>query len=420
MTSDANEAGKLYIANVKITEAVAFDPDHDDPDKPDSWKLISAGDFDPIEHKKFIFYCSCCLDKGDKVRLRKPTTNEKDIRSILFDLIDPETKKPSLGEDGKSMSENRRYLFPQHFLTWSGETHGCGIVKHQQRLSKSLWDSDAITIDKESDVKIINLNIPAGLEPINKVEGPNADIEAEHYFNTAAPAVRYRIHVPENRPPHRYSRGVKSVQGLAELIDNTQFDIGKRASIILRNGNQRPPLSSIYHETAKGLYKDLYSSEREIFGDLNANHKHIALLRFRPKGYSFWKKELDGSVSIPSQYEKVTDNKRNKFNVSTRINFQPEAFKVFKKEYEAVNKKDREFLVYTEHASVNISAHTRKINELQKGNKKTSTVAYTEAKVFSEKQVMQWVPKLPKQLTICPLPSPEIKHRDPTAAPQIS
>tara|TARA_R110001592_G_scaffold3525_9_gene19867 strand:+ start:363 stop:1628 length:1266 start_codon:yes stop_codon:yes gene_type:complete len=397
MATDPNEAGKIRVANVTLTEAVAFDPAHDDANAPETWKKIAANDFDPVAHKDMHFFCPCCLDNDDQVRLKKPAAQR--IQSLPFDVIDPRTNEPVLDANEEPVLEYRRYLFPAHFSTWDKQTHSCDLVQQQHRLSQSLTDMGGITPNKDDGVTIINLGIPAGQAAEAHRRRPYVHLSTESGFNGAADGeTTRRLHTSTRKPSRKLSHGASSVDDLAELLDHTEFDRGKREAIALRNGNQMVSLEQLYHENTLDMYRELFVREKKIMSDPDANHNHLALFRFRPNGNrKFWHRENDGSMTVESHPEQIRDKDGHLFYVSAHVNFQTEsAFQAFEKSLkDGETSDDRWFLAYTEHANVDPFDYAHKKAEMEKGNAKSATV-HTSATVFNKGQMIQWVPQDPQ------------------------
>ena len=396
-----NEAGYVYVANVTLTEAAVFDPEQDDPNAPGDWEVLAAEDFDKDEHKGCQFYCAHCLDNGDKVRLKKPSGER--IQELPFETIDPRTNEPVLDENDEPVIETRRYLFPPHYSTWAGAQHTCDVVKHQSQLNTTLQDLDGIKIDPNSDVTILNLGISAGQEKVRRRPYVHLADDQFNRKNGGTPPEyepRQRLHRSSRAKPSKLSRGVSDVSDLAKVLDDTEFDKGKRQSVVLRNGSQLVSLEQLHNDNALDLYRDLYAQESKIADNPDANHNHLALFRFRPNGNrKFWKRENDGSMTVPSHPEQVRDKDGDLFYVTASINFQTEkAFDDFNEAYSnAKTPEDRWFLVYTEHANINVFDHAQKKQRLNEGKDRHAEVGVSTT-VFNSSQMMQWTPRDPQLL----------------------
>lgn len=418
MTSDANEEDGPNIAKVALQEAVAFDPDSDDPDDTNSWELMNANDFDPEEHKHFEFYCSCCLDKKQKVRLRKPSPAGE--RELLFDVLDRKTKKPLIDDFGDPVIIRRNFLFPARFSTWKKEKHVCDIVKKQRKLNEALKESGATEIDTESELTLIDLNIDTEPDPFEKNRRPFTYLSPKKQFNGDAPSKpnrpnEYKLHISGNTQ-HIKNQGVSSVKDLARLLDKTEFDLSQRRTILLKNDGIIQSLDNLYHRKNIKMYRALYKKELKVLGDIDADHNNTTLSRFKTKkDLSDRQPNSDGSVSITSKIEKIRDQNGRSFNVATRLNFQnAEAFQEFQRIHNSTkNKEERGFLIYSEHSTVNVAKHRDQRGKIDSGEK--NATVYIEATIYNKDQVMQWSPRKPKQLTICKLPTKEVIHTDPTA-----
>ena len=401
MDSNVNSAGKTYIAKVAITEAVAFDPEHDDPDKPETWNLLAAKEFDKEEHGHLNFFCPCCLDKGDMVKLKNPSGAY--YQSITFDLIDRETRELIIDKStNEPMTEARRYEIPPRFALFPHEKHTCDLGAQQNQLSQSIKDNGGVVLNSDTGTYIVNLNIPAGQE-LPQRNRPRATLTEGGAFNDAATNVdtthaQRQIHRSSNKPSNQHSQGVKTVQALADLLDRTEFDKGQREAILLRNGGQVMTLEQVYQKNTIEMYRDLYKDESHDAQNPDKNHNHIALFRFKPNGVKkFWNRETDGSMSVQSHPEQIHDKDGNKFYVSTRLNFQTESsFDAFNKAYEdAAEKDDKWLLVYSEHATVNLAEYTGEKRKVTQGMEKSADVHIT-ATVFNTDQFMQWNPRDPQ------------------------
>lgn len=398
MSNNVNSAGQTYIANVAITEAVAFDAEHDNPDKPETWDLLDAKDFDKEEHDHLKFFCPCCLDKGDMVKLKNPSGAY--YQTITFDLIDPDTHELIIDKStNEPMTEAKRYQIPPRYALFPHEKHTCDLGAQQNQLSQSIKDSGGVVLNSDAGAYIVNLNIPAGQEP-PKRNKPRMTLTQSGAFNDAATNVdttyaQRQIHRSSNTPSNQHSHGVKTVQALAELLDRTEFDKGQRQSVLMRNGGQLMTLDEMYQKNTINMYRDLYHEERKDAQDPDKNHNHISLFRFRPNGVKkFWNRETDGSMSVLSHPEQVHDKDGNKFYVSTHLNFQTDAcFDAFNKAYEtATEKDDKWFLVYSEHTTVNLAEYDKEKQKVAQGTEKSADV-HISATVFNTDQFMQWTPK---------------------------
>ena len=404
MDNNVNSAGKTYVAKVAITEAVAFDPEHDNPDKPETWDLLAAKEFDKEEHGHLKFFCPCCLDKGDMVKLKNPSGAY--FQSITFDLIDRDTRELIIDKStNEPMTEARRYQIPPRFALFPHEKHTCDLGAQQNQLSQSIKDNGGVVLNSDAGSYIVNLNIPAGQEPPQR-NRPRATLTEGGAFNDAVTNVdtthaQRQIHRSSNKPPNQKSQGVKTVEALADLLDRTEFDKGQREAIILRNGGQVMTLDQIYQKNTINMYRDLFKDESHDAQNPEKNHNHIALFRFKPNGVKkFWNRENDGSMSVQSHPEQIHDKEGNKFYVSTRLNFQTDAcFDAFNEAYEkAAEKDDKWLLVYSEHASVSLAEYTGEKQKIAQGTEKSADVHIT-ATVFNTDQFMQWKPRSP-QLSI--------------------
>ncbi|MGH1378489.1 MAG: hypothetical protein ACRBB3_06675 [Alphaproteobacteria bacterium] len=407
MSDNKNNAGETYVAKVAITEAVAFDPEHDDPDKPETWNLLAAKDFDKEEHGHLKFFCPCCLDKGDEVKLKNPSGAY--YQHITFDLIDRDTRELIIDKStNEPLTETKRYEIPPRFTLFPYEKHSCDMGSQQNHLSQSIKDSGGVVLNSDAGAYIVNLNIPAGQEPPNKRNRPRMTLTESGSFNNAAtntatngvnPSnIKRQIHRSSNKSSGHHSNGVKTVQALAELLDNTQFDKGQREAIILRNGTQLMTLDEVYKKDTINMYRDLYKDECTDADNPEKNHNHTALFRFRPNGVKkFWNRENDGSMSVQSHPEQIHDKDGNKFYVSTRLNFQTESsFEAFNKAYEAATDKDDKWLlVYSEHATVSLAEYQGEKQKVANGSEESADV-HINATVFDENQFMQWKPKDPQ------------------------
>lgn len=404
MSDNANSAGKTYIANVAITEAVAFNPDHDNPDKPETWNLLAAKEFDKEEHDHLKFFCPCCLDKGDMVKLKNPSGAY--YQSITFDLIDRDTRELVIDKStNEPVTEARRYQIPPRFALFPHEKHTCDLGAQQSQLSQSIKDHGGAVLNSDTGTYIVNLNIPAGQEPPQR-NRQRATLTEGGAFNSAATNIdtahaRRQIHRSSNKPSNQHSQGVKTVQALSSLLDRTEFDKGQREAILLRNGGQVMTLEQVYQKNTINMYRDLFKDESHDAQNPEKNHNHIALFRFKPNGVKkFWNREKDGSMSVQSHPEHIHDKDGNKFYVSTRLNFQTESsFEAFNNAYDkAADKDDKWFLVYSEHATVNLTEYTGEKQKVTDGTEKSADV-HINATVFNEDQFIQWTPRNP-QLSI--------------------
>ncbi len=403
MSSNVNSAGKTYVAKVAITEAVVFDADNDnaDNDNPETWDLLAAKEFNKEEHGHLKFFCPCCLDKGDMVKLKNPSGAY--YQHITFDLVDRDTNELIIDKStNETLTEVKRYEIPPRFTLFPHEKHTCDLGAQQSQLSQSIKDSGGVVLNSDAGTYIVNLNIPAGQEP-SKRNRPRMTLTESGAFNNAATNIdtaraKRQIHRTANTPPNQKSQGVKTVEALADLLDRTEFDKGQRETIILRNGGQLMTLDEVYQKNTINMYRELYKDEHKDFQDPEKNHNHIALFRFRPNGVKkFWNRETDGSMSVQSHPEQIHDKTGNKFYVSTHLNFQTESsFDAFNKAYDAATEKDDKwFLVYSEHASVSLAEYSGEKQKVAQGTEKSADVHIT-ATVFNTDQFMQWTPRDPQ------------------------
>ncbi len=406
---EQNNAGLAYTANVSVTEAVMFDPKTDDPDDPDSWNILAADDFDKEMHGDCKFYCPCCLDNGHEVRLKNPS--KPFLQPVTFDLIDPETNEPVVDpETDAIVTDVRRYQIPARYSLYPGEKHQCDLGMEQSNISRTVRENGGTVLNSEAGAYVVNLNIPAGQKP---VDGRRARVPLSamgNTFNHVSPDgsgegsknPKRRIH--QSSSPSKSaskSHGAENVGVIADLLDDTEFDRGARAGIIMRNGGQTVPLSEAFHDNSLDLYRDVYKRTTQDRENPNANPNHLALFKFQPNGNrKFWTREEDGSMTVPSQPEQITDSHGRKMYVSTKINFQTEgAFEAFKAAYDAAETKDeRSFLVYSEHGQVNLADFEAQRQAVDAGTKPHADIA-VQTTVFNAAQMMQWAPRSP-QLTL--------------------
>ncbi len=401
-----NNAGRVFLANVTIAEAVAFDPAKDDETKPDTWGLLAAKDFDKDVHGDMNFFCPCCLDNGDEVRLKRPTGGH--LQPMTFDVVDPNTDEPIIDPATNDVQTiTRRYEIPPRYSLYPGQKHSCDLGNQQNDLARTIKDNDGVTLNSASGTYLVNLNIPAGQRQIKRSNPKMSLTEAGTFNNAANPAgtqqgLKRRLHTKSSSAPSGpRSKGAKTVEALAQMLDATQFDQGQREAIILRNGRQEMTLAKTYHDDVVKLYRDLFKTEHAIKDDVGANHNQTSIFQFTPNGNKrFWTREDDGSYSVQSQTKQIRDPKGRKFYVSTKLNFQTDAaFEAFKETYEkATRGDDRSFLVYTENAFVSTFDHENARKRIDNGHDKHGDV-HVHAKVFDADQMMKWSPIEP-QLTL--------------------
>jgi len=401
---EENNAGLAYTANVSVTDAVMFDPKTDDPDDPDSWDILAADDFNKDMHGDCKFFCPCCLDNGHQVRLKNPS--KPFLQPITFDLIDPQTDEPIVDpETDAIVTDVRRYKIPARYSLYPGEKHQCDLGMEQSNISRTIRENGGTVLNSDAGAYIVNLNIPAGQEPAGGRRARVPLSEMGNKFNHVSPGdapdasnapAKRRIHQSSSasKSPAK-SHGIEGVSGIASLLDDTQFDQGARGGILLRNGNQEVLLSEMFHDNSLDLYRDVYKRTAQDRENPNANPNHLALFKFQPNGNrKFWTREEDGSMTVPSQPEQITDTHGRKMYVSTKINFQTEgAFEAFKAAYdEAETKDERSFLVYSEHGQVNLADFEAQRQNVDAGAKPHADVA-VQATVFNAAQMMQWAPR---------------------------
>lgn len=375
-----NDSGKAYLANVTVTEAVAFDPDSDDPDKPETWNLLDAGDYDDEHHGNMQFFCPCCLDNGDQVRMKRPATDNNGkakeyFQTIPMDVVDAQTEEPVIDPaTNKPMVEHVRYKIPPRYTLWPGQRHTCDLARQQQNLSETVYENGGVNLNSSEGTYIVNMNIAAGQE-VAKKKRPRIGLTESGEFDTLAGGTKRKIHRSASSPPGKHSEGIRTIETIGNILDNTEFEQGSRERILMRVGSQLTSLGKLYSESAFDLYGQTYRAEHQIADDPNANHNHTAVFRFRPNGNrKFWKREEDGSMTVPSHPEKTHDRKGREFYFTSSINFQRgSAFDQFKKAYEqAENPEDRWFLVYSEHANVDIFDHAHKLQKSMKKEMQTA------------------------------------------------
>ena len=323
--ADNNQSGWIHVANVTVAEAVAFDPDVDDPNTPEAWKTLEAKNYDSDKHGGMAFYCPCCLDKGDEVRLKRPSGEY--TQTIPFELIDRQTNEPLLDElTGKPQIEYRRYKMPPRYSLYPGQEHTCDLGDQKAKLSDTIRNNGGSTLNSNAGTYTVNLNIDAGQEPRTRRAFANGQNLGQ--FNKAANdemPLKRRIHRSSSSKSGQHSTGIKNIDAIAELLDATQFDQGQRESIILRNGTQSMTLQQVYQRNNVDLYREIYAREKSVFDDPYANHNHTSVFRFRPNGNKkFWNREHDGSMTVQSHPEQIRDNDGNLFYVVAAINFETE------------------------------------------------------------------------------------------------
>ena len=174
--------------------AVAFDPAHDDPEKPQTWHHIAAKEFDPEKHKDMQFFCPCCLENGNRVRLKKPSHTH--IQTIPFDVLDRQTEKSILDHLGNPVTDSRRYEIPARFTLYPKQTHTCDAAEKQSRLAQTIRKNGGTTLNSNDSIRIVNLDIPAGQIPV--LNGHFSANKNETTFNTA----RRKSCTIQNSRPH--------------------------------------------------------------------------------------------------------------------------------------------------------------------------------------------------------------------------
>jgi len=390
-----NEAGKAYLANVSVTEARVYNPLFDDPAHPETWVTLSARDYQDDLHGKCEFYCPCCLDKGDKVRLKKPSGEY--YQSILFDVIDPETGDVMIDEATQQpVTENRRYFIPPRYSLYPMQRHTCDLAARLSNISKVVKEQGGVVLNSTAGAYIVNLNIPAGQSKISN--RPRIRLSEGDDFTAAVEGRTRRIHRSSGDPTGHHSRGITNVQALAQMLDDTEFNKGQRQHLLMRIGQQGMSLAEAYHGDPLAMYRSLYERERPQAQQASANHNHVAIFRFRPIGdHKFWKKQEDGSMTVQGQAEQVRDRDGKLFYVSARVNFQTEgAFQAFQQAY--TKNRERSFLVYTENAKVDLADHAAKKQRLDLNLDQHATV-FVDTVVYNPAQMMPWSPRSP-QLTL--------------------
>ncbi len=391
IATEDNEAGKAYMANVSVTEARVFNPAFDDPSHPETWVTLSAHNYQEDFHGKCEFYCPCCLDQGDKVRLRKPSGEY--YQSILFDVIDPETGDVMVDEATKQpVTENRRYYIPPRYSLYPMQRHTCDLGARLNNLSRVIKEQGGVVLNSAAGAYIVNLNIPAGQTKTSN--RPRIKLTDAEDFSAAAEGKTRRIHRSPNNARSNHSTGVSHIDALAQMLDDTEFNKGQRQHILMRIGQQGMSLAEAYQGDPITMYRSLHEQERHQAHQVAANHNHVAIFRFRPIGdHKFWKRQQDGSMTVQGQAEQIRDRDGKLFYVSARINFQTEgAFQAF----QALTKeRERSFLVYTEHATVDLADHAAKKQRLDQNLDRHATV-FADAIVFSTAQIMPWTPRSPQ------------------------
>ena len=392
--AEENESGQAYLANVSVTEAKIFDPEKDDTSHPETWATLAAGDYNEETHGKCEFYCPCCLEKGDKVRLRRPSGEY--YQNIMFDVIDPETGDVMIDEATQQpVTENRRYFIPPRYSLYPMQRHTCDLASRLNNLSQVIKEQGGVVLNSSAGSYIVNLNIPAGQSHISN--RPRIRLSDTDDFGAAMEGRTRRIHRPSGQSGSQ-SQGIREIKALAQMLDDTEFDKGQRQHVILRIGQQGMTLAEAYQSDPLTMYRNLYGQEHPQANMPHANHNHVALFRFRPIGdRKFWKRQEDGSMTVQGQAEQIHDRDGKLFYVSARINFQTEsAFRTFEEEYR--KNKERSFLVYTEHATVNTADYAAKKHRLDQDLDPHTTV-FADTVVYSSAQMMPWAPRSP-QLTL--------------------
>ncbi|MBI1300549.1 MAG: hypothetical protein GC137_02725 [Alphaproteobacteria bacterium] len=387
MEQQLNSAGIVYLANVSLSEAVAFDPATDDRHNPASWGTLEANDYDKDQHGKHQFFCPCCLDNGDEVRLRRPSTGH--FQEIQTRKIKKESGLPLVDEEGKPITETRRYQIPPRFSLFPGQKHTCDLATNDIGLVEEIKRNGGITLNSQTGAYIVNLHLAAGQKAVSLPRSSSGDD-----FNKASHAT--------SNPRRRVtsSKAITSIEGLAKLLDHTEILKDRRADILLRNGSQIISLADAYGATTADLYHGLFARELDAQEALDDNRNHLAIFRFQPGGLKSrsWKEQPDGSMTVESHPQRFIDNDGHEFVVSTRINFtRLSAFEKFAKDYDRAGKGNHWFLVYTEHAHVGTQSYFMEKDSLNKGYKRQGRLMI-DAKVFDPDQIMLWTPRSPQLL----------------------
>ncbi|MCB1591776.1 MAG: hypothetical protein KDI90_04910 [Alphaproteobacteria bacterium] len=397
MGAEESDIGKAHIANVSVSEARAFNPADDDPNEPESWETVSASDFNEEKHGQCQFYCPCCLDNGDKVRLKKPSGGY--FQNILFDVIDPETQDVMTDPaTGTPVTENRRYYIPPRYSLYPGQRHTCDLASRLRDLSATIRENGGLTLNSAAGAYILNINIPGGQELIRK--RPRIYMTSAEDFDTAAGAdpnimTSRRIHRSQTNPPSKRSTGVLHVESLAKILDSTEFDKGQRKHVILRIGQDGITLDQAYHGKAVNLYRDLYEKESRVTREDAPNHNQVALFHFKPIGNrKFWTKDETGSMTVQSQAEQIHDNEGRHFYVSARLHFSNrETFRAFEQAYRKDG--ERSFLVFSEQATVDLEDFKNKKGRIDSRLDDHATV-FVDIPVGDSAQIMPWAPRSPQ------------------------
>lgn len=353
-----NESGVARLAHISMTEAVAFDPKTHDPNKPEQWPVLKAEDYKKDSHGHMQFFCSCCLDKGNKVQLRRPSTGSDPkggyFQNIPFDLINRESGEPVLdAETKKPKIETRRYYFPPHFSTMPGQQHVCEAARHQQDLALSVQQMGGTTFNSKYGVRSLSLVIPAGQKVIEPKNRSVLSEEGGGNFNklsSQGDEVVRRIH-RSNRQDYQRREGVRSAEDLGVLLTHTEFSKDQRNKIILRNGEQTVSLARLYHSNPVDMHEQLLAKESEFFSDTGGGvSRHTSAFSCKlgnsKKG---WIKEHDGSTSIRIEAERPMSDGHMQ-SASVKINFQsPEAERQFRKAFDSG---ERDFLFFSENTFI--------------------------------------------------------------------
>lgn len=372
MTIVKRGSSKIHTARVTNPVAVPYDPETDEWCEP-----IRAEDFDPKTHGHCEFYCPDCLEKGEKARLKKPSSaREQHIRIQIYNretgepVIDPQT--------GQKVAFYQQWHIPAHFSLWAGQKHGCDKGIGHERLRHISKKNGGFSYDSNLGLYTYNLDIPTGTAKPPTQRKPSV-------LKEAFPKERNARKSSAKSYPKR-SEGIRSVAELAKLLEASAFDPEMRAGQLMRLGNEIIALSDLYVESPAALFKQRYKQPDTPL-----------LCRFKPIGNrKFWQGREDGRWQITGQAEKTAGRDGNIYYPSMRLILTVEAYREFHKQFKTGQKS---FLVFADDVTANLNSQHfgQAANwETLRTRKPENRSVFVDIAVNNPAQFIPWSPPCPQ------------------------
>lgn len=201
------------------------------------------------------------------------------------------------------------------------------------------------------------------------------------------------------RLPFPHTQGLRRIEEVAALLDNTMFDPGERAHIHIRRHDMVQPLAAMYYDNPVDLFRARYDDARKARAILEdrglPESAKPAFLHFRPieiprRGKEIFHDSYARTVAGICGFQRGKDAVR--YAVSMRLNFATSAlYRDFK---DRMEEGQRSFLVQSDAIWIDLPAFAKRKAEIAQGGKNRSI--FVEAGVDFAAQICAWKPRSPQ------------------------